>query len=252
MTRSIYATRIACCLLALLPAPSWAAENETNNPSAEPPQSAEPQSPSEQPSRAEQQPAAIQEAARIGVAMGAAQRCGFSAEDVDAMTKLGFARLQLLAKDQELYSRAAAVMLQSQSYGSTELQQPQGGCSVVLPTAAGILGNLTYLVARAELEVPDLRRESPLQNFAAWSAELAVMASHCGVRDELVNKATSLAQQYIAANGKDERDRSMAEAELSEMMLRAQLENWGDQTKCAEILTRFGTFYGNLDARLRK
>ena len=203
------------------------------------------------PTPVEQQPIAVQEASRIGVALGAAQRCGMGAQDADAMMKLGFARLQMLAKDKELYAQAASVMLQSQRYGSTEMTQPEGGCAVILPVASGILGNLTYIVARADLEVPELRRDSPLENFAAWAGQLAVMASHCGTRDELVNKSVGLSRQYITKQGKDERGRTMADAELSTMMLQAELENWGDKAKCPEILTTFGTFFGNLDSRLQ-
>lgn len=196
-------------------------------------------------------PPVIQEASRLGVALGAAQRCGMTAADADSMMKLGFARLQMLAKDKELYAKAAALMLESQRYGATEMKQPPGGCSTILPVASGILGNLTYLVARADLDVPDLRRSSPLENFAAWSGQLAVMASHCGAQDELVNKSVDLSRQYIAKHAKDERGRTKAEAELSEVMLQAELENWGDKEKCVEILTSFGSFFGNLDSRLQ-
>src|SRR5574341_2390710 len=55
------------------------------------------------------QPPAIQEASRIGVALGAAQRCGMGAQEVNAMTMLGFARLRLLAKDDALYNQAASI-----------------------------------------------------------------------------------------------------------------------------------------------
>ena len=199
----------------------------------------------------EQQPIAVQEASRIGVALGAAQRCGMGAQDGDAMMKLGFARLQMLAKDKDLYAKAAGVLLESQRYGSTEMTQPEGGCSVILPIASGILGNLTYIVARADLEVPELHRDSPLENFAAWAGQLAVMASHCGTRDELVNKSVDLSRQYIAKQAKDERGKSKADAEFSTMMLQAELENWGDKDKCPEILTTFGTFFGNLDSRMQ-
>jgi hypothetical protein len=102
--------------------------------------------------------------------------------------------------------------------------------------ASGILGNLTYIVARADLDVPDLHRSSPLENFAVWSGQLAVMASHCGAQDELVNKSVDLSRQYIAKQAKDERSKSKAEADLSEVMLQAELENWGDKEKCVEIL----------------
>jgi hypothetical protein len=200
---------------------------------------------------AEPMPPVIQEASRLGVALGAAQRCGMTATDADSMLKLGFARLQMLAKDKELYSKAAGVMLESQRYGATEMQQPPGGCSTILPVASGILGNLTYIVARADLEVPDLHRSSPLENFAVWSGQLAVMASHCGAQDELVNKSIDLSRQYIARQAKDERSKSKAEADLSEVMLQAELENWGDKEKCTEILTSFGSFFGNLDSRLQ-
>jgi hypothetical protein len=200
---------------------------------------------------AEPMPPVIQEASRLGVALGAAQRCGMTAADADSMMKLGFARLQMLAKDKELYAKAAAVMMESQRYGSTEMQQPPGGCATILPVASGILGNLSYIVARADLDVPDLHRSSPLENFAVWSGQLAVMASHCGAQDELVNKAIDLSRQYIAKQAKDERGKAKAEAELSEVMLQAELENWGDKEKCTEILTSFGSFFGNLDSRLQ-
>jgi hypothetical protein len=225
--------RLACLVVLLTVSPSALADDSDVAPPAEP------------------QPAVIQEASRIGVALGAAQRCGMAAADADSMMKLGFARLQLLARDKELYARAAGVMLESQRYGATEMTQPEGGCAVILPIASGILGNLTYIVARADLEVPDLRRNSPLENFAAWSGQLAVMASHCGARDELVNKAVGLSRQYITKQGKEERTRAMAESELSQIMLQAELENWGDKDKCAEILTTFGSFFGNLDSRLQ-
>jgi hypothetical protein len=200
---------------------------------------------------AEPPPPVIQEASRLGVALGAAQRCGMTADDAESMLKLGFARLQMLAKDKELYAKAAALMLESQRYGATEMKQPPGGCSTILPVASGILGNLTYLVARADLDVPDLRRSSPLENFAVWSGQLAVMASHCGAQDELVNKSVDLSRQYIAKQAKDERGRTKAEAQLSEVMLQAELENWGDKDKCVQILTNFGSFFGNLDSRLQ-
>lgn len=195
---------------------------------------------------------AMQEASRLGVALGAAQRCGMSAEDADSMMKLGFARLQMLAKDKELYAKSAAAMLEAQHYGSTEMQQPPGGCAAILPVASGMLGNLMYIVARADPDVPDLRRETPLQNFAVWSGQLAVMASHCGAQDELVNKGVDLARQYIATEAKDDRTRTKAESDLSEVMLQAELENWGDKEKCTEILTKFGIFFGNLDSRMQK
>ena len=200
---------------------------------------------------AEDQPPAIKEASRMGVALGAAQRCGMSDEDVDTMTKLGFARLQMMAKDKDLYTKAAAVMLDSQRYGSTEMTPPAGGCAVILPVASGILGNLTYIVARAEPDVPDLHRASPLENFAAWSGQLAVMASHCDAQNYVVDKALGLARQYIAKESKDERVQERADAELSGAMLRTELEQSADKTKCESILTNFGTFFGNLDARLQ-
>jgi hypothetical protein len=194
---------------------------------------------------------AVQEASRVGVALGAAQRCGMAAADADAMMKLGFARLQMLAKDKELYAKSAAMMLEAQQYGSTDMPLPPGGCPTILPVASGIYGNLTYIVARADLDVPDLHRDSPLQNFAVWSGQLSVMASHCGAQDQVVNKGIDLARQYIAKHGTDERDRTKAESDLSEVMLQAELENWGDKDKCTEILTRFGSFFGNLDSRLQ-
>ncbi len=200
---------------------------------------------------AEPPPPVIQEASRLGVALGAAQRCGMTADDAESMLKLGFARLQMLAKDKELYAKAAALMLESQRYGATEMKQPPGGCTTILPLPSGILGTHTYLVARADLDVPDLRRSSPLENFAVWSGQLAVMASHCGAQDELVNKSVDLSRQYIAKQAKDERGRTKAEAQLSEVMLQAELENWGDKDKCVQILTNFGSFFGNLDSRLQ-
>jgi hypothetical protein len=200
---------------------------------------------------AEDQPPAIKEASRMGVALGAAQRCGMSGDDVDTMTKLGFARLQMMAKDKELYAKAAAVMLDSQRYGSTEMPPPAGGCAVILPIASGILGNLTYIVARAEPDVPDLHRKSPLDNFAAWSGQLAVMASHCGAQNYVVDKAIALSRKYIAKESKNDRAQARADAELSEGMLQAELEQLGNKTKCESILTNFGTFFGNLDARLQ-
>jgi hypothetical protein len=199
----------------------------------------------------EKQPPAIQQASRVGVALGAAQRCGMAAADADTMTKLGFAHLQMLAKDKDLYAQAAQVMLESQRYGATDMPLPPGGCQSVLPIASGILGNLTYIVARAEPDVPDLHRKSPLENFAAWAAQLAVMGSHCGAPNAIVNRGVELARQYIAKAPDDGRAQERAEAELSAVMLQAELENWGDQAKCIEILTNFGTFFGNLDSRLQ-
>jgi hypothetical protein len=201
--------------------------------------------------KAEPPSPAVQEASRIGVALGAAQRCGMTADDADAMMKLGFARLQMLSKDKELYAKSAGVMLEAQRYGSTDMPLPPGGCPTILPVASGIYGNLTYIIARADLDVPDLHRGSALQNFAVWSGQLAVMASHCGAQDEVVNKGIDLARQYIAKQGTEERERTKAESELSEVMLQAELENWGDKEKCTEILTRFGGFFGNLDSRLQ-
>ena len=142
-------------------------------------------------------------------------------------------------------------MEKSEHYGATEMQQPAGGCAALLMVTSGLLGKLTYVVAHADLEVPDLRRGSPLENFAAWAGQLAVMASHCGARDQLVNKATALSAKYIAKEAPSQRIRVRAEAELSEMMLQAELEDWGDRDKCKEILTTFGSFFGNLDSRLQ-
>ena len=198
------------------------------------------------------QPPAIREGYRIGIAMGAGQRCGMSAEDIDMMTKLGMARLQLVAKNKELYGKAANVMLESQHFGATDMQQPEGGCKEILPTASGILGNLTYLIARADPDVPNLNRPTPLENFAAWSGQLAVMASTCGARDEVVNHGVEAARKYLEGQAKDSRARDKAEAELSEVMLQAEMEGWGDKTQCVKILTTFGTFFGNLDARMQK
>jgi hypothetical protein len=199
-----------------------------------------------------EQPLAIQEATRIGIALGAAQRCGMAAQDADTLTKLGYARLQLVAKDKALYGKAASVMHEAQSYASTQMKQPKGGCAVVLPMASGILGNLTYLIARAEPDVPQLNRSSPLENFAAWSGQLAVMASNCGAQDELVNRGVNLSSRYIDQQAKDQRSKDLAAAELSQMMLQAVFERWGDPSQCVKILTEFGMFFGNLDARLPK
>ena len=168
------------------------------------------------------------------------------------MAKLGLAHLQLKAKDRELYGQAARVMLEGQRYGATEMPQPKGGCQEILPTTSGILGNLTYIIARADPDVPNLNRPSPLENFAVWSGQLAVMASHCGARDEVVDRGVELSRKYLEQQAKDERTRSRADAELSEAMLQAELEGWGDQTQCVKILVTFGTFFGNLDARLQK
>jgi len=199
----------------------------------------------------EQQSPAIAEASGIGTALGAAQRCGMPAEDLAKMRKLGSERLQALAPDKESYEKAAGVMAQSERYGATEMQQPVGGCAALLMVTSGLLGKLTFIVAHADLEVPDLRRASPLENFAAWAGQLAVMASHCGARDQVVNKAAALSAQYIAREAPNQRIRRRAEAELSEMMLQAELEDWGDKSKCKEILTTFGSFFGNLDSRLQ-
>jgi hypothetical protein len=199
----------------------------------------------------EQQSPAIAEASGIGTALGAAQRCGMPAEDLAKMRKLGSERLQALATDKEMYEKAAGVMEQSERYGATEMQQPVGGCAALLMVTSGLLGKLTFIVAHADLEVPDLRRGSPLENFAAWAGQLAVMASHCGARDQVVNKAAALSAKYIAREAPNQRIRRRAEAELSEMMLQAELEDWGDKDKCKEILTTFGSFFGNLDSRLQ-
>jgi hypothetical protein len=200
----------------------------------------------------EEQPPAIQQASRVGVALGAAQRCGLAAADAETMMKLGFAHLQMLAKDKDLYAQAAQVMVESQRYGATDMPQPAGGCQSILPIAAGILGNLTYIVARAEPDVPDLHRSSPLENFAAWAGQLAVMGSHCGAPNSIVNHGVDLARQYMSKAPGDARVHERADAELSAVMLQAELENWGDQAKCTEILTNFGSFFGNLDSRLQE
>jgi hypothetical protein len=194
---------------------------------------------------------AIAEAAGIGTALGAAQRCGMAAEDVAKIRKLGLERLHTLAPDAGLYEKATQAMEKSEHYGATEMPKPAGGCAALLMVTSGLLGKLTFIVAHAELDVPDLHRGSPLDNFAAWAGQLAVMASHCGARDQLVNKASALSAQYIAQQAPSARARMRAEAELSEMMLQAELEDWGDRAKCTEILTTFGTFFGNLDSRLQ-
>ena len=168
------------------------------------------------------------------------------------MRKLGLERLHTLAPDQESFEQAAGVMEKSERYGATEMRNPPGGCAALLMVTSGLLGKLTFVVSHADLEVPDLRRSSSLENFAAWAGELAVTASHCGARDQVVNKAAALAAQYIAQQAVNRRARTRAEAELSEIMLQAELEDWGDRDKCKEILTTFGTFFGNLDSRLQK
>jgi hypothetical protein len=199
----------------------------------------------------EQQSPALAEASGIGTALGAAQRCGMPTDDLARMRKLGLERLKALAPDKESYEKATNVMGQSERYGTTEMQQPVGGCSALLMVTSGLLGKLTFVVEHADLEVPDLRRATPLENFAAWAGQLAVMASHCGARDQMVNKAAALSAKYIAQQAPSQRIRRRAEAELSEMMLQAELEDWGDQDKCKEILTTFGSFFGNLDSRLQ-
>ena len=77
------------------------------------------------------------------------------------------------------------------------------------------------------------------------------MASHCDAQNYVVDKALGLARQYIAKESKDERVQERANAELSGAMLRTELEQSADKTKCESILTNFGTFFGNLDARLQ-
>lgn len=205
-----------------------------------------------QPTPPADRPPAIQEATRIGIALGAAQRCGMEARELDAMTQLGFARLRLLARDDALYGQATSVLLQGQRYGAAEMRPPPGGCRVVLPVVSGILGNLMFLITRADPDVPDLKRDTPLENFAAWSGQLAVMASNCGAQDLVVNKGVDLARRYIERGARQLREKEVAEAELSRMMLQAVLERWGDQTQCVKILTEFGMFFGNLDARLQE
>jgi hypothetical protein len=200
---------------------------------------------------AEEQSPALVEAARIGVALGAAQRCGMAAEDLATMRKLALERLQTLASDKGSLEKASGVMQQSERYGAGEMPKPAGGCAALLMVTSSVLGRLTYVVAHAELDVPDLRRGSPLENFAAWAGQLAVMASHCGAADKVVNKAAVLSTQYIALQAPSQRIRMRAEAELSSMMLRAELEDWGDRAKCTEILTTFGSFFGNLESRLQ-
>ena len=199
----------------------------------------------------EQQSPAIAEASGIGTALGAAQRCGMPADDLAKMRKLGLERVQALAPDKASYEKATDAMEKSVRYGATEMTAPAGGCAALLMVTSGLLGKLTFVVAHADLDVPDLRRASPLENFAAWAGQLAVMASHCGARDQLVNRATALSADYIAKQAPNQRVRIRAEAELSEMMLQAELEDWGDKNKCKEILTTFGSFFGNLDSRLQ-
>ncbi len=199
----------------------------------------------------EQHSPAIAEASGIGTALGAAQRCGMPADDLINMRKLGLARLHALAPDEESYETATDVMEKSVHYGATEMAAPAGGCAALLLVTSGLLGKLTFVVAHADLDVPDLRRGSPLENFAAWAGQLAVMASHCGARDQVVNRAATLSASYIAKQAPNQRIRMRAEAELSEAMLQAELEDWGDKDKCKEILTTFGSFFGNLDSRLQ-
>jgi hypothetical protein len=199
----------------------------------------------------EQQSPALAEASGIGTALGAAQRCGMPADDLANLRRLGLARLQTLAPEKEAYEKATRVMDKAEHYGAAEMQQPAGGCAALLMVTSGLLGKLTYVVAHADLEVPDLHRGSPLENFGAWAGQLAVMASHCGARDQLVNKAAALSAKYIAKEAPNQRIRRRAEAELSETMLQAELEDWGDREKCKEILTTFGSFFGNLDSRLQ-
>jgi len=195
---------------------------------------------------------ALTEASGIGTALGAGQRCGMSADDVAKMRKLGLERLQSLASDQGSFEQATGLMEKSERYGATDMPVPPGGCAALLMVTSGLLGKLTFVVSHADLEVPDLRRGSSLENFAAWSGQLAVMASHCGARDQVVNKAAALSAQYIAQQAVNRRARRRAEAELSETMLQAELEDWGDRDKCKEILSTFGSFFGNLDSRLQK
>lgn len=202
-------------------------------------------------SSAEHPPPEIAEASGIGTALGAAERCGMPAEELARMRKLGAERLHALAPDKHAYDKAIEALQRSERFGATEMQQPLGGCSALLMVTSGLLGKLTYIVSRADPEVPDLRRPSPLENFAAWAGQLAVMASHCGARDQLVNKATDLTAKYIAKEAANPRIRVRAEAELSEVMLQAELEDWGDRSKCKEILMTFGVFFGNLDSRLQ-
>jgi hypothetical protein len=173
------------------------------------------------------------------------------AGDLAKMKKLGLERLQSLAPDKESYEKATGVMEKSVRYGADEMAAPAGGCAALLMVTSGLLGKLTFVVEHADLDVPDLRRASPLENFAAWAGQLAVMASHCGARDQLVNRAAALSASYIAKQATNQRVRMRAEAELSEVMLQAELEDWGDKDKCKEILTTFGSFFGNLDSRLQ-
>src|SRR5207249_10670386 len=161
----------------------------------------------------------------------AAQRCGMPADDLAKMRKLGLERLQALAPDKESYGKATEVMGKSENYGAAEMQQPAGGCAALLLVTSGLLGKVTYVVADGDLEVPDLRRGSPLENFAASAGQLAVMASHCGAREQLVNKAAALSAKYIAKEAPSQRVRMRAEAELSEMMLQAETEDWGHKDK---------------------
>jgi hypothetical protein len=187
----------------------------------------------------------------MGVALGAAQRCGMAAQDLATLRKLALERLQTLASDQGSLEKATGVMQQSEHYGATGMPKPAGGCTALLMVTSSLLGRLSYVVARAELDVPDLRRDTPLENFGAWAGQLAVMASHCGAADRIVNKAAALSTQYIAQQAPSQRVRMRADAELSSMMLRAEFEDWGDRAKCTEILTTFGSFFGNLESRLQ-
>jgi hypothetical protein len=192
------------------------------------------------------------EATHIGVALGAAQRCGMADRDLATMRRLALERLRTLATDKAAFEKATDLLQQSERYGASEMPKPAGGCTALLMVSSSVLGKLTYVVAHAELDVPDLRRDTPLENFGAWSGQLAVMASHCGAADQLVNKAAALSMQYITQQAADQRVRMRAEAELSSMMLTAELEDWGDRAKCMEILTTFGSFFGNLESRMQK
>ncbi|HTS52988.1 MAG TPA: hypothetical protein VMH26_06925 [Burkholderiales bacterium] len=198
----------------------------------------------------EQSPAVV-EATHIGIALGAAQRCGMAAQDLATMRKLALERLQTLTPDKAALEQVTGVMQESERYGATEMQKPAGGCTALLMVTSSVLGRLAYVVAHAELDVPDLRRASPLENFGAWAGQLAVMASHCGAADRLVNKAATLSTQYIARQAPNQRVRMRADAELSSMMMQAEFEDWGDRAKCTEILTTFGRFLGNLESRLQ-
>ncbi len=199
----------------------------------------------------EQSPTLVEEATHMGVALGAAQRCGMASQDLATMRKLALERLQTLAPDTASFEKAADIMQQLEHYGAIEMRKPAGGCTALLMVTSSVLGRLTYVVAHAELDVPDLRRGTPLENFAAWAGQLAVMASHCGAADGIVNKAAALSTQYIAHQAPSQRVQMRADAELSSMMLQGELEDWGDRAKCTEILTTFGSFFGNLESRLQ-